>query len=71
MTAEEQAEDATYEYRLQDLVRFDVEEWLAAYPGELLAHAHIDILDLGAYWTGDRHTGPELEWRAEARRNQL
>src|SRR5262252_1054640 len=65
MTKEERAEDEACEYRFQDMLRFDVDEWRKAYPGELLADMHIDILDLGAYWTGDRHTGPEMDWREE------
>ena len=46
------------------VLRFDVDEWSAAYPGEKLGDlAVVDILDLG-YWTSAGiYTMPEADFR--------
>lgn len=45
------------------IVRFDIDEYAAAYPGEKLDH--VDICDIG-YWTKDgRYERPESDFRAQ------
>lgn len=51
-----------------NIVKFDIEEWKRAYPGETpMTAGQIDILDLG-YWTkGGAYEPPATDWRNEFR----
>ncbi len=51
----------------QPIVRFDVGEWLAAYPGEELVGNRVDILDLGYVLRNGTYEPPATDWRAEFR----
>lgn len=46
------------------ILRFDIDEYMAAYPGEKLGH--VDICDIG-FWTKDSQYEPPIpDFRAEA-----
>ncbi|XUX01228.1 MAG: hypothetical protein TUN42_04360 [Dehalogenimonas sp.] len=55
---------------LKDIVKFDIEEYLRAYPDEPLETIDsVDILDLG-YWTKDgRYEPPDAYFRKEVADN--
>lgn len=45
------------------ILRFDIDEYAAAYPGEILGH--VDICDIG-FWTKDgQYEPPVLDFRAK------
>jgi hypothetical protein len=49
---------------LEDISRFDIDEWKRTYPTEEVA-SHIDKLDLG-YWMNDgSYCSPEFSWRKQ------
>ena len=49
-----------------DILRFDVDEWRAAYPGEDPQSRSIDILDLGLWTKTGLYDPPEPDFRGEA-----
>lgn len=55
---------------IDQIQRFDVEEWRKAYPGENIAGHSIDILDLGYWDKSGKYEEPEKDWRKEFRKER-
>lgn len=51
----------------ETIMRFDVDEWRAAYPRSDLVGISVDILDLGYTLRDGAYEAPQLDWRAEFR----